>query len=123
MAGKSKAKTITIRVYEDSEEYKWIQNQEKVSPSIRRAIKLIISRYGTGDLIESILDDASLDYGGRVVREPQETVSTTEQTVETKDAAPKIKSNMRLGSHKTEESDNGNIDGKLKNKPNFDMLS
>ena len=51
-------KVKTVRFDENSPVGQWADNQEDFSKSVRKAIDFIVKRYGTDDLISSMVDEA-----------------------------------------------------------------
>ena len=115
----------TILIPEDSKVAEWAKNQSQFSPAAIRALEMVVRKYGTGDLIQAILDSASLD------RQP-EMVSSVSKSDEIQSIAkdvkekPKRKLRTRIGKKVNDndsETDDSSLSSKLKNKPNLDMLS
>ena len=115
----------TILIPEDSKVAEWAKNQSQFSPAAIRALEMVVRKYGTGDLIQAILDSASLD------RQP-EMVSSVSKSDETQSIAkdvkekPKRKLRTRIGKKVNDndsETDDSSLSSKLKNKPNLHMLS
>ena len=48
----------TILIPEDSKVAEWSKNQSQFSPAAIRALEMVVRKYGTGDLIQAILDSA-----------------------------------------------------------------
>ena len=74
----------TILIPEDSKVAEWAKNQSQFSPAAIRALEMVVRKYGTGDLIQAILDSASLD------RQP-EIVSSVSKSDETQSIAKDFK--------------------------------
>lgn len=121
----------TILIPEDSLVGEWAKNQRQFSPAVIRALEMVIKKYGTGDLIQSIIDGASLDNNDFVVsQKPSVQESKQEEVVKSNAAdekpAQKTKPKMktRLGNNKKEDDDSqGGLRSKLNKKPNLNMLS
>lgn len=70
----------TILVPEGSRVEEWCKNQSRFSPAALRAIEMVIDKYGTGDLIESIVSRAGLD-----IEDSGEKVNVDEQNTDDTD--------------------------------------
>ena len=113
----------TILIPEDSKVAEWAKNQSQFSPAAIRALEMVVRKYGTGDLIQAILDSANLDGQIIVANHPSRTVEEKESV---KEEQPKKKLKTRIGNKgkdRVSESNDDSLSSKLKNKPNLDMLS
>ena len=119
----------TILIPEDSKVAEWAKNQSQFSPAAIRALEMVVRKYGTGDLIQAILDSASLDGQlGAInsVSKPEEKTSIEKNADGDVEEKPKRKLRTRIGNKKNDndsENDDSSLSSKLKNKPNLDMLS
>ena len=119
----------TILIPEDSKVAEWAKNQSQFSPAAIRALEMVVRKYGTVDLIQAILDSASLD--GRLntvstVPKSEEKTSVEKDINADVEEKPKRKLRTRIGNKKNNndsENDDSSLSSKLKNKPNLDMLS
>lgn len=119
----------TILIPEDSKVAEWAKNQLQFSPAAIRALEMVVRKYGTGDLIQAILDSASLDGQlGTInsVSKLEEKTSVEKDINADVEEKPKRKLRTRIGNKKNNndsETDDSSLSSKLKNKPNLDMLS
>ena len=119
----------TILIPEDSKVAEWAKNQSQFSPAAIRALEMVVRKYGTGDLIQAILDSASLDGQlGTInsVSKLEEKTSVEENDDVDVVEKPKRKLRTRIGNKKNDndsKTDDSSLSSKLKNKPNLDMLS
>lgn len=118
----------TILIPEDSKVAEWAKNQSQFSPAAIRALEMVVRKYGTGDLIQAILDSANLDGQIIVANHPSRTVEEKKSVKEETRAKeqPKKKLKTRIGNKgkdRVSESNDDSLSSKLKNKPNLDMLS
>lgn len=119
----------TILIPEDSKVAEWAKNQSQFSPAAIRALEMVVRKYGTGDLIQAILDSASLDGQlGTInsVSKPEEKVSAENSADVDVEEKPKRKLRTRIGNKKNDndsKTNDSSLSSKLKNRPNLDMLS
>lgn len=119
----------TILIPEDSKVAKWAKNQSQFSPAAIRALEMVVRKYGTGDLIQAILDSASLDGQlGTInsVSKPEEKVSAEKSADVDVEEKPKRKLRTKIGNKKNDndsKTNDSSLSSKLKNRPNLDMLS
>lgn len=119
----------TILIPEDSKVAEWAKNQSQFSPAAIRALEMVVRKYGTGDLIQAILDSASLD--GQLntvspVSKPEEATPVEKNVDVDVEEKPKRKLRTRIGNKKNDndsKTDDSSLSSKLKNRPNLDMLS
>lgn len=119
----------TILIPEDSKVAEWAKNQSQFSPAAIRALEMVVRKYGTGDLIQAILDSASLDGQLGTINSVSklEEKTSVEKNVDVDVAEkPKHKLRTRIGNKKNDndsKTDDSSLSSKLKNRPNLDMLS
>lgn len=119
----------TILIPEDSKVAEWAKNQSQFSPAAIRALEMVVRKYGTGDLIQAILDSASLDGQLGTINSVSklEEKTSVEKNVDVDVAEkPKRKLRTRIGNKKNDndsKTDGSSLSSKLKNRPNLDMLS
>ena len=118
----------TILIPEDSKVAEWAKNQSQFSPAAIRALEMVVRKYGTGDLIQAILDSASLDGQLGVVSSSSQKIEEKQPVEKHADVEdkPKRKLRTRIANKKNtngSETDNSSLSSKLKNRPNLDMLS
>ncbi|PEG94662.1 hypothetical protein CP361_04970 [Lactobacillus sp. UMNPBX10] len=119
----------TILIPEDSKVAEWAKNQSQFSPAAIRALEMVVRKYGTGDLIQAILDSASLDGQlGTInsVSKLEEKTSVEENDDVDVEEKPKRKLRTRIRNKKNDndsKTDDSSLSSKLKNRPNLDMLS
>lgn len=119
----------TILIPEDSKVAEWAKNQSQFSPAAIRALEMVVRKYGTGDLIQAILDSASLDGQlGTInsVSKLEEKTSIEKNVNGDVEEKPKRKLRTRIGNKKNDNDskiDDSSLSSKLKNRPNLDMLS
>lgn len=119
----------TILIPEDSKVAEWAKNQSQFSPAAIRALEMVVRKYGTGDLIQAILDSASLDgqlNTASPVSKLEEKTSIEKNVDVDVEEKPKRKLRTRIGNKKNDndsKTDDSSLSSKLKNRPNLDMLS
>lgn len=119
----------TILIPEDSKVAEWAKNQSQFSPAATRALEMVVRKYGTGDLIQAILDSASLDGQLGTINSASklEEKTSVEKNVDVDvEGRPKRKLRTRIGNKKNDndsKTDDSSLSSKLKNRPNLDMLS